>query len=137
MKISWQKGKITCFHVFVYYFFYLIMSKVEKHKVEKHKVLFLTDIFLECVWNTFFPNHLHHVLILLIYEFSIQRKLFQILCNECKYIDHKRYVFMVVFVLHFSSFSPTHLRLCHYLIILLILTLRRKFHLLCSYQLII
>ena len=119
LKISWQKGKITCCHVFVYYFFCLIMSKVKS--IEKHKVLFLTNIFLECVCDTVFPNHLHPVLILLILEFSIQRKLFQ----------------MVVFVLHFSSFSPTHLCLCHYLIILLILTLRRKFHLLCSYQLII
>ena len=96
LKISQQKGKIIFCHIFLYCFLCLIMSNMKS--IEEHKVFFLTDMSIECLWNTFFPKHVHHFLIVLILEFSIHRKHFQIVCKGCKYTEHKRNVFMIVFV---------------------------------------
>ena len=86
MKTSWQKEKVTCCCIFVFYFFCLIVRNVKS--IQEHKIIFLRDVFIKC-FETCFSQEMYSVSrSCWFWNFLSKESRFKKI-QECKRIDHK------------------------------------------------
>ena len=95
-KITWKTRYIFWRCRLADYFIRFVVCNIKS--VQEHKIVFFTDKFIKLQRYIFFLKHVNHPLIVLVVEFSIQRKRIHVLSQNHVNVDRKRSIKMVVFI---------------------------------------